>query len=115
GWWMARTRRHAADRQHLKQWLSDVLAEARSTLDHSVAEQMIDAEQQLSLALDDALGRRLAAIEDELREVDRTLRMDAAQRTRELGTVRSRLAEARAGRQQLATLLGRIGELRDRG
>lgn len=114
GWWMARIRRHAADRQHLKQWLVDVLAEARSVLDQAVAEQMIDAEQQLSLALDDALGRRLATIEDELREVDRSLRMDAAERTRAVEAARTRLAAVRAGQGRATALLGRIRDLRDR-
>jgi hypothetical protein len=114
GWWIARTRRHAADRQHLKQWLADVLADARAALDQFVAEQLIDAEQQLSLALDEALGRRVAAIEDELREVDRALRMDAAERDRELRATRKRLADATAGRQETELLLTRIRELRDR-
>ena len=114
GWWMARVRRHAADKQHLKQWLADVLADARSAMDQVVAEQMIDAEQQLSLALDEALGRRVAAIEDELREVDRALRMDAAERNRELQATRKTLAEATAGRQKVELLLARIRELRDR-
>ncbi|HET8641717.1 MAG TPA: dynamin family protein [Pseudonocardiaceae bacterium] len=111
GWWMARVRRHAADRQHLKQWLADVLADARSALDQVVAEQMIDAEQQLSIALDEALGRRVAAIEDELREVDRALRMDAAERGRRLQAIRTVLAETTAGRRQVELLLARIREL----
>ena len=114
GWWMARARRHAADKAHLKQWLADVLADARSALDQVVAEQMIDAEQQLSLAMDEALGRRVTAIEDELREVDRALRMDAASRKRELAAVGKDLAEATAGRERAELLLGRIRSLRDR-
>lgn len=114
GWWMARTRRHAMDKQHLKQWLVDVLAEARSVLDQVVAEQMIDAEQQLSVALDDALSRRLAAIEDELREVDRSIRMDAAERRSALDAVCSRLTEVRAGQGKVTALLRRIRDLRDR-
>jgi hypothetical protein len=114
GWWMARARRHAADRAHRKQWLADVLADARAALDQVVAEQLIDAEQQLSLALDEALGRRVTAIEDELREVDRALRMDTADRNRELQAVRRNLAEAVAGREKAELLLARIRELRDR-
>ena len=114
GWWMARTRRHAADKAHLKQWLADVLADARSALDQVVAEQMIDAEQQLSLALDEALGRRVAVLEDELREVDRALRMDADDRNRELTAVRRNLAEATAGRERAELLLADIRSLRDR-
>lgn len=114
GWWMARARRHAADKAHLKQWLTDVLADTRAALDQVVAEQLIDAEQQLSLALDEALGRRVSAIEDELREVDRALRLDTADRARELQGVRRNLAEATAGRERAEQLLGRIRELRDR-
>src|SRR5699024_1881935 len=41
GWWMARTRKHAADKQHLKQWLTEAITDARSTLDQLVAEQLI--------------------------------------------------------------------------
>ena len=114
GWWMARTRRHAADKAHLKQWLADVLADARSTLDHLVAEQMIDAEQQLALAMDEAIGRRLAAIEVELRDVDRALRMDAADRDHALIGVRQSLTRASEGRERAEQLLDRIREVRDR-
>lgn len=114
GWWMVRARQQAADRAQLKQWLADVLAETRSVLDQVVAEQFIDAEQQLALALDEALGRRLAAIEDELREVDRALRLDTADRAGELRSVRGRLAEAVSGRERAEALLGRIRQLRDR-
>jgi len=114
GWWLARTRRHAADRAHLAQWLADVLAEARAALDQAVAAQLIDVEQQLSLLLDDALERRLAAVDSELREVDRALRMDAAERTRTLEALRAQAAEVRAGRQEVAGLLAHVRRLRDR-
>ncbi|MGH3910051.1 MAG: dynamin family protein, partial [Pseudonocardiaceae bacterium] len=97
GWWMARTRRHAADKAHLRQWLSDVLAEARAALDYAVAEQLIDAEAQLAMALDDALARRAAAIEEELREADQALRMDATERSREIAAGQAQLDQARAG------------------
>lgn len=114
GWWMARTRQRAADKAHLQQWLSDVLAQARATLDQIVAEQLIDAEQQLTLTLDEALIRRVSAIEEELREVDRALRMADADRSRALAAGQTRLAAATAGQAQVAALLARIGELRDR-
>ncbi|MCA1188408.1 MULTISPECIES: dynamin family protein [unclassified Saccharopolyspora] len=114
GWWMARTRKHAADKQHLKQWLTEAIADARSALDQLVSEQLIEAEQQLSLALDDALGRRIESIEAELREVDKALKMDAAERSRRLHTAEQRLAEARSGRDRAEHLLGAIRGLRDR-
>jgi len=114
GWWMARTRKHSADKQHLKQWLSDAIADARSTVDQVVAEQLIAAEQHLSLALDEALGKRVEAIEAELRDVDKALRMEAGERGRELQTVTRRQAEIRTGRTQIDQLLSRIRAVRDR-
>jgi hypothetical protein len=114
GWWMARTRKHSADKQHLKQWLSDAIADARSTVDQIVAEQLIAAEQHLSMALDEALGKRIEAIETELRDVDKALRMEAGERGRELQTVTLRQAEVRAGRENVGRLLARIRTVRDR-
>lgn len=115
GWWIARTRRHAADKQHMKQWLTESIADARSTLDQLVAEQLIEAESQLALALDDALGRRIASIEEELREVDKALRLDASERAKRLSGVDKRLSEVSAGRQRAERLLASIRSVRDKG
>ncbi|SFT62496.1 Dynamin family protein [Actinopolyspora lacussalsi subsp. righensis] len=114
GWWMARTRKHAADKQHMKQWLSDAISEARSALDQLVSEQLIEAEQQLSLALDEALSKRMESIEGELREIDQALKLDSAERNRQLQLVNRRLEEAVSGRDNVERLLERIRGLRDR-
>ncbi|WP_298181037.1 dynamin family protein [Saccharomonospora sp.] len=114
GWWMARTRRHAADKQHAKQWLIESIADARSTLDQLVSEQLIEAEQQLALALDDALSRRIEAIETELKELDTTIKMDEKERTRKLAQVSRRAKEVEEGRRQAERFLERIRALRDR-
>ncbi|MGI6871354.1 dynamin family protein [Amycolatopsis sp. 3B14] len=113
GWWMARTRRHAADKQHLKQWLVESIAEARSILDQLVAEQLIEAEQQLSLALDEALSRRIDAIEAELKQVDKSIKMGAQERAKKLAGVSRKLKETGDGRDRAETLLGRIRTLRE--
>jgi predicted GTPase len=114
GWWLARTRKHSADKQHMKQWLTESIADARSTLDQLVAEQLIEAESQLALALDEALGRRIAGIEEELREVDKALRLDTAERSKRLGVVNKRLAEVGSGRDRAEKLLASIRSVRDR-
>ncbi|GAA4865918.1 dynamin family protein [Saccharopolyspora cebuensis] len=113
GWWMARTRKHAADKQHLKQWLTEAIADARSALDQLVAEQLIEAEQQLSLALDDALAKRIEGIEAELREVDQALKLDAAERGEQVQDLDRRIAEATSGRDRAEKLLTAIRTLRD--
>ncbi|MDQ7809956.1 dynamin family protein [Amycolatopsis sp. A133] len=114
GWWMARTRKHAADKQHLKQWLVEAIADARSTLDQLVAEQLIEAEQQLSMALDEALGRRIDAIEAELKEVDKTIKMGAQERAKKIAVVSKRLKEVSDGRERAEAFLTRIRALRDK-
>jgi hypothetical protein len=114
GWWMARTRKHAADKQHMKQWLVEAIADARSTLDQLVAEQLIEAEQQLSMALDEALGRRIDAIEAELKEVDKTIKMGAQERAKKIAVVSKRLKEVSDGRDRAEAFLGRIRALRDK-
>lgn len=114
GWWMARTRKHAADKQHMKQWLVEAIADARSTLDQLVAEQLIEAEQQLSMALDEALGRRIDAIEAELKEVDKTIKMGAQERAKKIAVVSKRLKEVSDGRERAETFLTRIRALRDK-
>lgn len=113
GWWMARTRKHAADKQHLRQWLVESIADARSTLDQLVAEQLIEAEQQLSLALDDALARRIETIEAELKEVDKAIKMDTQERSRKLAELNRRIREVGDGRDRAENFLSRIRTVRD--
>jgi hypothetical protein len=115
GWWMARTRRHAADKQHLKQWLVESIADARSMLDQLVAEQLIEAEQQLSLALDEALGRRIESIEAELREVDKAIKMGAQERAKQLALVTKRIKDVADGRERAESYLAKIRTVRDGG
>jgi hypothetical protein len=114
GWWIAKTRKHTAEKQHMKQWLTESIADARSTLDQLVAEQLIEAESQLSLALDEALGKRITGIEEELREVDKALRLDASERSKRLTVVNKRLAEVTSGRERAEQLLAAIRSVRDR-
>ncbi len=113
GWWLARTRRHSADKQHMKQWLTEAIADARATMDQLVAEQLIDAEQELSLALDDVLGRRIDAIDAELREVDRTMKLADGERTKRLASAGRRLTGVQQGRERIEGLLTEIRALRD--
>lgn len=108
GWWMARTRKHAANKQHTKQWLTESIADARSAMDQLVAEQIIEAEQQLSLALDDALSRRIDAIEKELKDVDKALKLDATERSKNLGVVGKKLKDVTDARERANSFLARI-------
>ncbi|HJP79665.1 MAG TPA: dynamin family protein [Pseudonocardiaceae bacterium] len=113
GWWLARTRKYAAEKQQMKQWLTEAIADARATLDQLVSEQLIEAEAALSLALDEALGRRIDTIEAELRELDRTMKLQAGERAKELARAGQALADVHAGQARAAELLEQIRTLRD--
>ena len=114
-WWMARTRGHLADKAHVKQWSAEVFAEARANLDQLVAEQLIDAEHQLSAALEEALAKRVEQIDEELRQVDAALRMDTAERSEQLRIAERELNRLTAGQERAATLLARMRALLERG
>ncbi|MPY77567.1 MAG: dynamin [Actinophytocola sp.] len=105
GWWIGRTRRHAANKQHVKTWLTEAIADARSAVDQVVSEQIIEAEHQLSLALDEAVTRRIEAIDAEVKQVDKTLKLSAAEKSRQLAAVGAHLKDAAAGLDTARTLL----------
>lgn len=113
GWWMARTRRHTAEKQHVRQWLAEAITEARATMDQLVSEQLIDAELRLFLALDEVLARRIESIDAQLRDVDQSMKLASGERANRTRAVVERLAEVRAGRQRVEILLGNIRALRD--
>ena len=108
GWWIGRTRRHAANKQHVKTWLADAIADARSTMDQLVQEQIIEAEHQLHMALDEALSKRVEAIEAELAKVDEALKMTAVEKSKKLGAVGKKLTLAGDGRAQAAAMLEKV-------
>lgn len=95
----------------MKQWLTEAIADARSTLDQMVSEQLISAEQQLSLALDEALGRRIEAIEAELKDVDKAMKLETSERQARVTELDGRIAAVRAGMTKAEDLLGSIRSL----
>ncbi|MEJ2862727.1 hypothetical protein [Actinomycetospora flava] len=108
--WVARARRLAADRAHLRQWSVEALAEVRGDLERVLADALIATEREVTLALDAALEDRARDLDDALAAVrhagaDRAEADRAAART---------AGEAREGRDRAETLLRRLAELRDR-
>lgn len=108
GWWIGRTRKHAANKQHVKTWLTDAIADARSTMDQLVQEQLIEAEHQLHMALEEALTKRVEAIETELQKVDETLKMTAVEKSKKLGAVGKKLATVDQARAQAEEMLTKV-------
>lgn len=91
-YYLMRSRRRMADKVQLKQWLMEVLGEAKAQIDQNIAEQFIEAEEQLTLALDDVLTRQVAGLDEEIRQVDAALRLDATERVAQLRAIEDRRA-----------------------
>ncbi|MCW2631661.1 MAG: dynamin [Pseudonocardia sp.] len=81
--WLFRAHRHAAECSRMSRWLVETLAQARADFDAVVAHRLIDIEHRLSVAASAAGDERLAGIERELREVDRQLRRQDSEETRQ--------------------------------
>jgi hypothetical protein len=112
GYWMARTRRAGIDRQHLRQWLTETVTEARALLERVTVEQMIDVEARSARALQETVAERIVELDEELKIVDKSLRADRTRRQRCLAEDKARIAELVSGEHRCQELLRRIDELR---
>ena len=97
--WVARSRRRAADRAHARAWLAEALAQARADLDRVLADALIIAEREITLALDPALDRRARELDAALRGVGEQVRRVADTRARDAARA-ARARQAAAGRRR---------------
>ncbi|MFC4830774.1 hypothetical protein ACFPEL_00005, partial [Actinomycetospora chibensis] len=112
--WVARARRLAADRAHLRRWTAEALAEVRGDLDRVLADALITTEREVTLALDAALEHRARDLDDALAAAERAVRHAGADLTDADRAAAHTAAEAREGRDRAETLLRRLAALRDR-
>jgi len=112
--WVARARRLAADRAHLRQWTAEALAEVRGDLDRVLADALITTEREVTLALDAALEHRARDLDEALATAERAVRHAGADRSAADRAAAHTAAEAREGRDRAETLLRRLAALRDR-
>jgi predicted transcriptional regulator len=96
-------RRVQTDRQQARIWLRDVLGEARAALTDEIANRFTDLQYALSVAVDDAIERRLKDLDAHIAEIDAALAEDAAGRAK-------RRAAAIAERDAVATRLRQADE-----
>ncbi|MCO8269605.1 dynamin family protein [Actinoplanes sp. TRM 88003] len=96
-------RRVQTDRQQARIWLRDVLGEARAALADEIANRFTDLQYALSVAVDDAVEKRLKDLDAHIAEIDAAAAEDAAGRSKrraaaqqELDGVRARLRAADA-------------------
>lgn len=104
-------RRVQGDRQQARTWLREVLAEARAALSDEIAHRFTDLQHALTLALDDAIERRLRQLDDQLADLDRAAARDRAQRAERRTALQSERDQARARIKQVDEVLLRARAL----
>jgi hypothetical protein len=93
-------RRVQTDRQQARVWLRDVLGEARAALSDEISYRFTDLQYALSVAVDDAVERRLRELDAHIADIDAAAAEDAAGRAKrraqavaDRDTVRARLKQ----------------------
>ncbi|GAA0807351.1 dynamin family protein [Spirilliplanes yamanashiensis] len=89
-------RRVQNDRQQARVWLREVLAEARAALSDELTQRFTDLQYALTVALDEAIEKRLAQLDAHIADIDRAAATDAAARTRLRAELQTRRDALRA-------------------
>jgi hypothetical protein len=100
-------RRVATDRQQARTWLREVLAEARAALSDEIMHRFTDLQYGLTLALDEAIERRLAQLDAHIAEIDKAMADDKASRARRRAALQAEREALRARVKQVDDVLVR--------
>jgi hypothetical protein len=104
-------RRVQTDRQQARLWLRDVLAEARAALSDEISYRFTDLQYALSVAVDDAVERRLRDLDAHIADIDAAAASDAAGRARRRAAAQADLDRIRAKLAHVDTILARASAL----
>jgi hypothetical protein len=87
-------RRVQTDRNQARQWLREVMGESRAALQDEILHRFTDLQYSLTLALDDAIERRLKELDGQIATIDKAMAEDKATRQKhkaEIGKEREAL------------------------
>ena len=104
-------RRVQSDRQQARTWLREVLSEARAALSDEVMHRFTDLQYALTLALDDAIERRLQQLDAHIAEIDKAMADDKASRAKKKAALQQERETLRTRVKQLDEVLVRARQL----
>jgi hypothetical protein len=104
-------RRVHSDRQQARTWLREVLGEARAALSDEITHRFTDLQYALTLALDDAIERRLQQLDAHIAEIDKAMAEDKASRARKRAAIQQQRDAVRAKIKQIDEVLVRARQL----
>jgi len=104
-------RRVHSDRQQARVWLREVVADARAALSDEISHRFTDLQYALTLALDDAIERRLRQLDARIAEIDAAAAEDQASRARRRAAIQADRDAVRARIRQVDEVLRRVRAL----
>jgi hypothetical protein len=108
-------RRALADRAQQRAWLREVVGEARAALSDEIAHRFTDLQYALTVALDDAVERRLAQLDAHIADIDQALAEDRADRARRRTELVARRDTLRTRVTQVDAVLARVRQVTPAG
>jgi hypothetical protein len=111
GAFMVWKRKSMADRQQARQWLREVLNEARAALSDEIMHRFTDLQYALTLALDEAIERRLQQLDAHIATIDKAMAEDKAERTKRKTALSQDREALRARIKQVDEVLVRVRQL----
>ena len=104
-------RKSMSDKQGTRQWLREVLNEARAALSDEIMHRFTDLQYALTLALDEAIERRLQQLDAHIANIDKAMAEDKAERSKRKGALAQEREGLRARIKQLDEVLVRVRQL----
>ncbi len=111
GAFMIWKRKAMTDRQQQRTWLREVLGEARAALTDEVMHRFNDLQYALTLALDDAIERRLQQLDAHIAEIDKAMADDKASRAKRKASLAQEREALRGRIKQIDEILVRVRQL----
>jgi hypothetical protein len=111
GAYMIFKRKSMTDKVATRAWLREVLGEARAALADEIMHRFTDLQYALTLALDEAIERRLKQLDAHIANIDKSLAEDKAERSKRKAALNTEREGLRARIKQVDEVLVRVRAL----
>jgi hypothetical protein len=111
GAYMIFKRKSMTDKVQARTWLREVLGEARAALSDEIMHRFTDLQYALTLALDEAIERRLKQLDSHIANIDKSLAEDKAERGKRKAALNTEREGLRSRIKQVDEVLVRVRAL----
>ncbi|MBN1174585.1 MAG: dynamin family protein [Micromonosporaceae bacterium] len=104
-------RKSSTDKQQARTWLREVLGESRAALSDEITHRFTDLQYALTLALDEAIERRLQQLDAHIATIDKSMAEDKAVRAKRKSALAGERETLRAKIKHVDEVLVRVRQL----